>query len=51
MPERVCKFVYFEVIILASISILTEAVSQRCSVKKVFLEILQNSQEKKITLD
>ena len=51
MPERVCKYVYFEVIILPSISILTEAVSQRCSVKKVFLEILQNSQEKKITLD
>ena len=24
---------------------LTEAVAQRCSVKKVFLEILQNSQE------
>ena len=25
--------------------VLTEAVARRCSVKKVFLEILQNSQE------
>ena len=46
--EVVCKFFYFEVIILTCISILTEAVAQRCSVKNVFLEILQNLQENKI---
>ena len=48
----VYKFVYLEVIILTFISILPEAVAQRCSVKKVsvkkvFLEISQNLQEKK----
>ena len=37
--EVVCKFVYFEVIMLTFISILTEAVTWRCSVKQVFLEI------------
>ena len=47
--EVVCKFVYFKVIILPCITILTEAATQRCCVKKVFLEILQNSQENKIT--
>ena len=47
--EVVCKFVYFEVTFLTCISILREAVAQRCSVKKVFLEISQNSQENKIT--
>ena len=47
--EVVRKFVYFEVIFLTCISILREAVAQRCSVKKVFLEISQNSQENKIT--
>ena len=47
--EVVCKFFYFEVIILTCISILTEAVTWRCSVKKVFVEILQNLQENKIT--
>ena len=45
----VYKFVYLEVIILTSISILTEAVAQWCSVKKVFLKISQNLQENKIT--
>ena len=48
--EVVRKFVYFEIIILPCISILTEAVARRCSVKNVFLEISQNSQENKITL-
>ena len=43
--EVVCKLIYFEVIILTCISILTEAVALRCFVKKVFLEISQNSQE------
>ena len=43
--EVVRKFVYFEIIILPCISILTEAVAQRCYVKNVFLEISQNSQE------
>ena len=43
--EVVCKYVYFEVIILPCISILTDAVARRCFVKKVFLEISQNSQE------
>ena len=47
--EVVCKFVYFEGIILTCISILTETVTQRCTVEKVFLEILQNSKENKIT--
>ena len=47
--EVVCKFFYFKVIILTCISILTEAVGRRCSVKKVFLEISQNIQENKIT--
>ena len=45
----VFKFVYFEVIILTCVSILTEAVARRCSLKKLFLEILQNSQKNKIT--
>ena len=45
----VCKFFYFEVIILTWISILTDAVARRCSVKKVFLEISQNLQENKVT--
>ena len=44
-----CKFSYFEVIILTCVSILTEAVAWRCSVKMVFLEISQNSQGTKIT--
>ena len=48
--EVVCKFFYFEVIILTCILILTEAVARRCSVKKVFLEISQNLLENKITL-
>ena len=48
--EVVCKFVYFEVIILPWISVLPEPVARRCSVKKLFLEISQNSQENKITL-
>ena len=43
--EVVRKFVYFEIIILPCISILTEAVARRCSVKNVFLEISQNSQK------
>ena len=47
--EVVCKFVYLEVVILTYISILTEAVTWMCSVKKVFLEIFQNLQENKIT--
>ena len=47
--EVVCKFFYFEIIILTCILILTEAVARRCSVKKVFLEIAQNLQENKIT--
>ena len=47
--EVMCKFVYFEVIILICISILTGAVARMCSVKKVFLEISQNSQGNKIT--
>ena len=38
--EVVCEFVYFEVIILTCISILTEAVPRRCFVKKVFLDCL-----------
>ena len=46
--EVVCKFVYFEVIISTCISILTEAVTWRFSVKKMFLEIVQISQENKI---
>ena len=45
----VCQFFYFGVIILTYISVLTEAVARRCSVKKVFLEISQNLQENKIT--
>ena len=45
----VFKFVYFEVIILTCVSILTEAVARRCSLKTLFLEILQNSQKNKIT--
>ena len=47
--EAVCKFVYFEVRILTCTSILTEGVARRCSVKKVLLEISQNSQENKLT--
>ena len=43
------KLFYFEVIILTCILILTEAVAQRCSIQKVFLEILQKLQEHKIT--
>ena len=46
--EVVCKFVCFEVIISTCISILTEAVVWRFSVKKMFLEIVQISQENKI---
>ena len=46
--EVVCKFVCFEVIISTCISILTEAVAWRFSVKKMFLEIVQISQENKI---
>ena len=47
--EVMCKLFYFEVIILTCILILTEAVAQRCSIQKVFLEILQKLQEHKIT--
>ena len=47
--EVVRKLVYFEVIILTCISILTEAVARRYFVKKVLLEISQNSQENKTT--
>ena len=47
--EVVCEFVYFEVIILTCISILTEAVPRSCFVKMVFLEISQNSEKNKST--
>ena len=49
LEDEVCKFVYFEIIIFTCISVLTEAVTWRCSVKKVFLQISQNSQGTKIT--
>ena len=39
--EDICKYY----ILLGNVAIFQEAVAQRCSVKKVFLEILQNSQE------
>ena len=41
---------YRRIPLLAASRIQTEAVNQRCSVKKVFLEISQNSQEKHLIL-
>ena len=42
--NELCKNLHVELGVLSFITII-EAVVQRCSVEKVFLEILQNSQE------
>ena len=48
-PGKVClifdKFFPGKVLYLSALKQRTEAVTQRCSLKKVFLEIVQNSQE------
>ena len=43
LEEVVCKLVNFEVIILTCISILTQAVARRCTMKNVFSQISLNS--------
>ena len=45
------KLLPWQNIFVQQVKILSEAVAQRCSVKKVFLKISQNSQENTCTRD